>query len=118
MKDARERMATGLYALVCSVLVMLYVNPALAEVKLFELIAQGIVMQGFLQLAGAYYFNASKSGVEMAERNQRVIEASATASSDLAASNATHSPASAAEAARQTADAADSKATAIEGKVA
>lgn len=85
MNDARERMALGLFLLVILVIGALVAWPELANVKLFELLAQGIVMQGFLQLVGAYYFTASKSGVELAERNAGIVEASATASNVLAA---------------------------------
>jgi hypothetical protein len=73
----RGWLVIGLYALTWRSLTLIHSNPAFA--KLEEIVIQGLVIQGFLGLAGAFYFAASKGGTEMSERNQSLIEDQARA---------------------------------------
>jgi hypothetical protein len=73
----RGWLVVGLYALTWRSLTMIHGNPAFA--KLEEIVIQGLVIQGFLGLAAAFYFAASKGGVEMADRNQSLVEEQARA---------------------------------------
>lgn len=72
--DARGWMAIGLFVEVNFIIGAMVFNPELAAVDLFKSLAQAIVLQGFLQLAAAFYFTASKGGTDMAERNQAIVE--------------------------------------------
>jgi hypothetical protein len=74
----RGWMSVGLYVLTWYSLHLIHGNPAF--LKLEEIIVQGLVMQGFLGLILAFYFAASKGGVEMADRNQSLVEKQANAS--------------------------------------
>ena len=79
---ARGWLVVGLYALTWRCLTLIHGNQAFA--KLEEIVIQGLVIQGFLGLAAAFYFAASKGGVEMAERNQGLVEDQARANPPIA----------------------------------
>ena len=55
----RTWIAVGMFLETNIILVLLALRPALAEIKLFEILAQAIVIQGFLGLVLAFYFSAS-----------------------------------------------------------
>jgi hypothetical protein len=58
-KKVRTWIAIGMFFETNFILVLLALRPALAELKLFEIIAQAIVIQGLLGLVLAFYFSAS-----------------------------------------------------------
>jgi hypothetical protein len=74
----RGWLTAGLYIMAWHSLDMIHGRPEFA--KLEEILVQALVIQGFLGLAAAFYFAASKGGVEMADRNQSLVEAQAKAS--------------------------------------
>lgn len=74
---ARGWLVLGLYALTWRCLSLIHGVKEFA--KLEEIVIQGLVIQGFLGLTVAFYFAASKGGVEMADRNQKLVEDNAKA---------------------------------------
>jgi alkylhydroperoxidase/carboxymuconolactone decarboxylase family protein YurZ len=58
-KKVRTWIAIAMFAEANLILVMIALRPELAEVKLFEILAQAIVIQGLLGLVLAFYFSAS-----------------------------------------------------------
>lgn len=60
-RQIRTWLAIAMFLETNIVLGLLAFIPSLAEVKLFELIAQAIVMQGFLGLVLAFYFAANEA---------------------------------------------------------
>lgn len=73
----RGWLVVGLYALTWRSLTLIHGLPQFA--KLEEIVIQGLVIQGFLGLAAAFYFAASKGGTDMADRNQSLVEKQASA---------------------------------------
>jgi hypothetical protein len=59
--DSRGWLAIGNWALVLLVLLLMATVPDLRKDDLFKMIAQGLVMSGFINLVLAFYFTASKS---------------------------------------------------------
>jgi phosphotransferase system glucose/maltose/N-acetylglucosamine-specific IIC component len=58
--DGRGWLAIGNWLLVLAVLVLLAFAPELRKDDLFKMIAQALVMSGFINLVLAFYFTASK----------------------------------------------------------
>lgn len=84
--DVRAWLAIGLYVQSLLIGWALYEKPELAEVKLFELLAQAIVMQGFLGLILAFFFTASKSGTDIREQVGKAMDLASSAVAALPAS--------------------------------
>ena len=56
INDARVIAGGGFFLLTLIILLMIFAKPELAEKDLFKTIAQGIVLTGFIGLAGAFLF--------------------------------------------------------------
>ncbi|MAW99512.1 MAG: hypothetical protein CMN72_07665 [Sphingomonas sp.] len=57
--NTRAILAAALFLEANIILVMLFVKPSLADVKLFEILAQAVIIQGLLGLVMAFYFAAN-----------------------------------------------------------
>ena len=77
LPDARGWVGLGVYAMAAWCIVSLALWPDIAEHEFTKLIYQGIILQAFVQSVVGFYFIASKSGVDLAERNQGIVEAAA-----------------------------------------
>ena len=77
MKDLTERhwITIGIFVLVFFMLGMTIHNPALWEVKLFEVAFQAIVLTGLLNLILAFHFSANKGGETARENAGKALEA-------------------------------------------
>ncbi len=79
--NERQGVTIGLFAFAASMMLMARENPALWDVKLFEVILQAVVLTGLLNMVAAFHF-ASNKGSETARENTgaafRAIEAAAT----------------------------------------
>ena len=58
--NERQAVTLGLFFLAVMMLVMAYNQPALWDVKLFEIILQAVVLTGLLNLVGGFHFSANK----------------------------------------------------------
>lgn len=59
-ENEREWMVAALYSSTLLIICALIAYPELGKMELFKVLAQAIVLQGFLQLAAAFYFTSSK----------------------------------------------------------
>lgn len=59
---ARAALLFGLGLLTLIVLIIMVVQPQLADNDLFKMIAQAIIVQGLIGLAAAFYFTDSDGG--------------------------------------------------------
>lgn len=66
---ARAVAGAGIFALTLIVLAMIWFNPELAQVDLFKMLAQAIVIQGLVGLAMAHYFTASSRPADAQDVN-------------------------------------------------
>jgi hypothetical protein len=107
--DARGWIAIGCYSLVVVVLAMILFDRKLLDSDAFLILATAIVITGWNGGPVGWAYQATKGGGEQAESSARIAES--------VAGIATPVPVDAAQAARQTADAADSKAEQIERAV-
>ena len=57
----RHQVTIALFALAVGMLLMARENPALWEVKLFEILIQGVILTGLLNMVLAFHFAANKS---------------------------------------------------------
>lgn len=110
--DARGWMTLGLFVESNVIIGAMIFNPSLADIDLFKIIAQAIILQGLLQLAAAFYFTATKTGAELAAGAMATLQAQTSSTSGGGASV----PDSAKEAAHQVAGAATDEAESIGGK--
>lgn len=62
--DDRQWVTIGLFGLTVVLLLMARENPALWEVKLFELLIQAIVITGLLNMVSAFHFSANKAATD------------------------------------------------------
>lgn len=59
--NERQAFTAGLFAMSVGMIGMAYFQPALWEVKLFEVILQALVITGLLNMAGAFHFAANQA---------------------------------------------------------
>ncbi|NJC06501.1 hypothetical protein GGQ97_002294 [Sphingomonas kaistensis] len=106
--NERQWFTVGLFGLTAAMLFMAWLNPALWDVKLFEVMLQAVVITGLLNMAAAFHFAANKNDEKRVDNTSaafRAIEAAAS-----------QPPAGAAQAAEQVANAAQDEAAAIKGE--
>jgi hypothetical protein len=104
--DARGWIGFGCYSLTILVFAMIAIDKELLKEDAFLILATAIVITGWNGGPVGWAYQATKGGGEQAESSARIAES--------VAGVATPVPADAAQAARQTADAADTKAEQIE----
>ena len=107
--NARDWIGIGTFVLTVMILWMIKEDRTLREDEFFKTIATLIIGTGYVGGVVSWAYAATKGGGEQAESSARIAES--------VAGVATPVPADAAQAARQTADAADSKAEQIERNV-
>lgn len=71
----RQAYTAGMFALVVGMLAMAYIQPALWEQKLFEVILQALVLTGLLNLAGAFHFAANQQSQKATENTGDAFKA-------------------------------------------
>lgn len=79
----RQAVTAALFCFALTMLTMAFVQPALWEVKLFEVVFQGIVLTGLLNMVAAFHFSANKQNETATENTGRAfaaIEAAANSS--------------------------------------
>lgn len=109
--NERQAYTVGLFAAAGLMLLMAWDNPKLWDVKLFEVILQGVILTGILNMAGAFHFTANKHAEQASENTGEAFRAIQAAA---AGTPPDHHPA--AEAAEQVADAAVAEADKIKGE--
>lgn len=109
--NERQAYTLGLFGAAAVMFLMAYDNPKLWDVKLFEVILQGVILTGILNMAGAFHFTANKHAEQASENTGEAFKAF------RAAVEATpgETPPDAAKAAEQVADAAQTEADKIKG---
>lgn len=83
----RQWFTLGMFALTGTMLAMAWADPALWEVKLFELVLQALVITGLLNMAGAFHFAANQNNEQATENTGKAfsaIEAAARAGTNKA----------------------------------
>lgn len=77
----RQWVTTGLFAMTGAMLAMAYFQPALWDVKLFEVVLQAVVLTGLLNMVTAFHFAANQASQKATENTGeafRAITAAAT----------------------------------------
>lgn len=75
MMSERQWVTTGLFALTVMMLGMAWVQPALWDVKLFEVIMQAVVLTGLLNMVAAFHFAANKQNETATENTGKMADA-------------------------------------------
>lgn len=73
--DTRGWIVLGLFGQCTYIIWLIARYPKLAEMDLFKLIAQGLIIQALIGLALAFFFTATQTGSELAKRNSKIAEA-------------------------------------------
>lgn len=116
--DARGWIGIAVFLLTVMVLWMIKEDAELRKDEFFKVIATAIVLTGFISGVVGWAYAATKQGGELAESNARIAEEAATAAVVKGATtDGEPAPQSAAEGAKQAAEAADDKAEEIAGQV-
>jgi hypothetical protein len=108
----RQWVTIWLGALIVILLLMARANPDLWNVEVFKVIAQAVVLTGFLNMVLAFHFAANKGDEDKTANTGKAFEAI------TAAANAAAPGEVASKAADQVADAAADKASQIKGDAA
>lgn len=82
----RQWVTIGLFAFATLLLAMAWNNPALWEVKLFEVIAQAVVLTGMLNMVLAFHFASNKGSETARENTGKAFEAITAAATGQAPS--------------------------------
>ncbi len=110
--NERQAFTAGLFAVLGLMLLMAWDNPKLWDVKLFEVLLQGVALTGLLNMAGAFHFTANKHAEQASDNTGKAFEAIAAAAAATPADHQTD----AAVAAEQVAGAAVDEAERIKGE--
>ncbi len=73
--DTRGWIVLGLFSQCTLIIYLIASQPKLAELDLFKLIAQGLIIQALIGLALAYFFTATQTGSELVKRQGKIAEA-------------------------------------------
>lgn len=73
--NERQAFTGGLFAVLCILLLMAWDNPKLWDVKLFEVLLQGVALTGLLNMAGAFHFTANKQAEQASANTGKAFEA-------------------------------------------
>lgn len=73
--NERQAFTGGLYAVLGILLLMAWDNPKLWDVKLFEVLLQGVALTGLLNMAGAFHFTANKQAEQASANTGKAFEA-------------------------------------------
>lgn len=73
--NERQAFTLGLFAVLCLLLAMAWDDPGLWDVKLFEVLLQGVALTGLLNMAGAFHFTANKASERATENTGKAFEA-------------------------------------------
>lgn len=109
--NERQAFTVGLFFVLCLLLAMAWDDPGLWDVKLFEVLLQGVALTGLLNMAGAFHFTANKQAERATENTGKAFEAITAA-----AGSPPGATVDAALAADQVADAAQTEADKIKGE--
>lgn len=99
--NERQAVTGGMFVLTVLLLAMAWHDPALWNVKLFEVILQAVVLTGLLNMVGAFHFAANKGG-ETARQNTSLAFKAITATAN--ATNSTGGAVAGAETATESAE--------------
>lgn len=73
--NERQAFTVGLFAVLCILLGMAWDDPGLWDVKLFEVLLQGVALTGLLNMAGAFHFTANKQAEQASANTGKAFEA-------------------------------------------
>ena len=77
--NERQAFTLGLFAVLCLLLAMAWDDPGLWDIKLFEVLLQGVALTGLLNMAGAFHFTANKQSEQASKNTGAAFEAIAAA---------------------------------------
>lgn len=81
--NERQAYTLGLFAAAAIMFLMAYDNPKLWDVKLFEVILQGVILTGILNMAGAFHFTANKHAEQASDNTGKAFEAITAAANSM-----------------------------------
>lgn len=74
--DSRGWVAVALFALSVYVLTLLAFNPSLAQITLFSVLAQAIIVSGLIGGVVAFFYTSSKSSADKDETIKKLMDKS------------------------------------------